>query len=114
MTEFVDFLQEVFRNFGSVQARKMFSGYGLYRDGVMFGLVADETLYLKADKTIAHYFEAKGLAQFEYTRGDKVVKMSYYVAPEEIFDDPEEAAKWARLSFEVAFRSKKRTKKNGF
>ena len=110
MNEFVDFLQEVFRNFGSVQARKMFSGYGLYHDGVVFGLVADETLYLKADETIAHYFKAKGLGQFEYTRGDKIVKMSYYLAPEEIFDDPEEAAKWASRSFEVAFRSKKRTK----
>ncbi len=109
MTEFVDFLQEVFRSFGSVEARKMFSGYGLYHDGVVFGLVADETLYLKADETIAHYFEEKNLGQFEYSRGDKIVKMSYYLAPEEIFDDPEEAAKWARRSFEVAFRSKKRT-----
>ncbi|HLD09500.1 MAG TPA: TfoX/Sxy family protein [Methylophilaceae bacterium] len=113
MTEFVDFLHEVFRNFGSVQARKMFSGHGLYHDGVMFGLVADETLYLKADETIAHYFEVKGLDQFEYARGDKVVRMSYYLAPEEIFDDPDEAAKWARRSFEVAFRSKKRSKKGG-
>ena len=110
MTEFVDFLQEVFRDFGSVQARKMFSGYGLYHDGVMFGLVADETLYLKADETIAHYFEAKNLARFEYSREGKVIKMSYYLAPEEIFDDPEEATKWASRSFEVAFRSKKRKK----
>lgn len=114
MTEFVDFLGEVFRNFGSIQARKMFSGYALYHDGVMIGLVADETLYLKADKTTAHYFEAKGLDQFEYGREGKVVKMSYYQAPEEIFDDLEEAAKWARRSFEAAFRSKKRTKKSGF
>ncbi len=114
MTEFVDFLGEVFRQFGPVQARKMFSGYGLYHDGVIFALVADETLYLKADETIAHYFEAKNLGQFEYNREDKVIKMSYYAAPEEIFDDAEEAAMWARRSFEVAFRSKKRTKKDSF
>lgn len=62
----------------------MFSGYGLYHDGVMFGLVADETLYLKADESIAHYFESKGLGQFEYGRADKIVKMSYYIAPIEI------------------------------
>jgi DNA transformation protein len=111
MTEFVDFLEEVFRQFGSVRARKMFSGYGLYHDGVMFGLVADETLYLKADWTIAHFFEARGLDQFAYSRGNKVIRMSYYLAPEEIFDDQEEAARWARQSFEVAFHNKKRTKK---
>jgi DNA transformation protein len=110
MTEFTDFLDEVFRQFGPIQARKMFSGYGLYHDGVMFGLVADETLYLKADETIAHYFESKGLGQFEYSRGDKIVKMSYYLAPVDIFDDPEEAAMWARRSFEVAFRTKKKTR----
>ncbi|MEO8418996.1 MAG: TfoX/Sxy family protein [Methylophilaceae bacterium] len=89
----------------------MFSGYGLYHDGVMFGLVADETLYLKADASIAHYFEAKGLGQFAYSRGGKIIKMSYYLAPVDIFDDPEEAANWAHRSFEVAFRTQNKTKK---
>ena len=107
MSEFVDFLQEVFEKFGPIHARKMFSGYGLYHDGVMFGLVADEMLYLKADTSNAHFFESRDLPQFAYTRGDKTVKMSYYLAPEEIYDDKEEAATWARRSFEVAFRSKK-------
>ncbi len=111
MTEFVDFLEEVFRQFGSVQARKMFSGYGLYHDGVMFGLVADETLHLKADASIAHYFEAKNLGQFAYSRSEKIIKMSYYLAPVDIFDDPEEAAKWAHRSFEVALRTQKKTKR---
>jgi len=31
--------------------------------------------------------------------------MSYYAAPAEIFDDPEEAAIWARRSFEAALRA---------
>ena len=109
MSEFVDFLNEVFERFGTIHARKMFSGYGLYMDGVMFGLVADEMLYLKADDTIAHYFEAKDLPPFQYSRGDKIVKMSYYLAPEEIYDDRELAALWAKRSFEVAFRSKRTT-----
>jgi len=107
MSEFVDFLQEVFEKFGPIQARKMFSGYGLYYDGVMFGLIADEMLYLKADASNAHFFEARDLPQFAYTRGEKTVRMSYYLAPEEIYDNREEAAMWARRSFEVAFRTKK-------
>lgn len=110
MTEFTDFLSEVFRQFGDVRARKMFGGYGLYHDGVMFGLVIDELLYLKADASISYHFEKRNLGQFEYMRGDKVVKLSYYLAPEEIFDDADKAAIWARRSFEVAFRSKKSQK----
>jgi len=110
MSEFVEFLKEVFAQFGAIQARKMFGGYGLYFDGVMFGLVADEMLYLKADVAIAHYFEAKGLPQFSYNKGDKLIKMSYYLAPEEIYDDPEVATVWAKRSFEVAYKAKQHTK----
>ena len=106
MGEFVEYLKEVFVHFGSIQARKMFGGYGIYHKGVMFGLVADDTLYLKADDETAKDFEEKGLGPFEYDKGDKVVKMSYYLAPDEILDDPTEAASWARRSYEVALRSK--------
>ena len=40
MDEFVDYLREVFELFGPIRARKMFSGYGIYHNGLMFGLVA--------------------------------------------------------------------------
>jgi len=32
------------------------------------------------------------------------MKMSYYLAPNEIMDDREQAAMWARRSFEAALR----------
>jgi len=111
VSEFVDYLKEVFEQFGPVHARRMFGGYGIYHDGVMFGLVADDTLYLKADETTAEYFELRGLGQFEYDKGDKIVRMSYYLAPEEIFDNPEDAALWARRAYEVAFRAKRNSNK---
>ena len=105
MSEFVDYLHEVFESFGAIQVRRMFGGYGIYHDGVMFALVADDTLYLKADATTVAYFEARALEPFEYDKGGKVVKMSYYRAPEEIFDSPDEATLWARRAYEVAFRA---------
>jgi DNA transformation protein len=46
MNEFVDYLHEVFELFGPIRARKMFSEYGIYHNGLMFGLVAGDTLYL--------------------------------------------------------------------
>ena len=110
MSEFVEYLTEVFVDFGPIQTRKMFGGYGIYHQGVMFGLVADDTLYLKVDDTIKPYFETKGLPPFEYDKGDKVVKMSYHVAPDDILDDPQEAAIWAQRSFDVAARLKNSTK----
>ena len=50
MSEYVEYLKEVFSEFGSVEPRRMFGGYGIFHKGLMFALVADNALYLKADK----------------------------------------------------------------
>jgi len=106
MSEFVDYLHEVFEQFGQIHARRMFGGYGIYHDGIMFGLVADDTLYLKADETTVVSFESRGLDQFGYQKGSKLVKLSYYQAPEEVLDNPEDAARWAQRAWEAALRAK--------
>ena len=98
MSEFVDYLHEVFEEFGPIRARRMFGGYGVYHDDVMFGLIADDVLYLKADAQSADKFSALGLEQFEYVKNGKSMKMSYFMAPEEIYEDRAEAAAWGRCS----------------
>jgi len=107
MNEFIEFLQETFEHFGPITARKMFGGYGLYHDGLMFALVSDDTLYLKVDDENAVFFEELGLGPFEFNKNGKPVRMSYYQAPDVIMDDPEQAAIWARRSFEAALRSRR-------
>lgn len=105
MSEFAQHLKDVFRLFGPITVRRMFGGYGVYRDGLMFGLVSDETLYLKADAVNAAHFQKQGLSQFEYHRKGKVTKLSYYQAPDAVMDDCADAARWARRSFEAALRA---------
>ena len=106
MSEFTDYLQEVFARFGSIQARRMFGGYGIYHDGVMFALVADDTLYLKADADTRDRFLTRGLEAFKYNKNGKTVTMSYYLAPEEILEDAEMACEWAQQAYAVALRAK--------
>ena len=106
-SEFVEFLSEVFAQFGAIEAKRMFGGYGVYHDGLMFALVADDVLYLKADATSASSFVKLGLPQFEYLKNGKKMRMSYYAAPEDIFDDPEQAKEWANRAYEAALRAKK-------
>ena len=117
VSEFVDYLAEVFEPFGEVRARRMFGGYGIYHNDLMFGLVADDVLYLKADKQSAGLFEDRGLTAFEYVKNGKAMKMSYFMAPEEIFDDPDAARTWAQHAWEAALRAKrprgKRQRKDG-
>lgn len=106
MSEYIEYLQEMFAEFGPIQPRRMFGGYGLFFDGLMIGLVADDTLYLKADDLCSKYFKEKGLSKFEYPKKGKTVSMSYYLAPPEIMDDPEEARIWAGRAYEAALRSR--------
>jgi DNA transformation protein and related proteins len=107
MSGFVEHLHDVFESFGPITTRKMFGGYGIYHDGLMFGLVADDTLYLKVDEKVAPEFEREGLEHFVYNKNGRDMKMSYRRAPDVIFDNREQAAVWAERSFKAARRARK-------
>lgn len=111
MSEFIDYLKDTFAPFGEVQSRKMFGGYGIFYQGIMIALVADETLYLKTDKQSQTIFSEHSLAAFEYNKNGKAVKMSYALAPEEIYEDPDQLIYWANLAYEAALRANKNKKK---
>ena len=102
----VEHLTDVLRPLGGVAARRMFGGAGLFRDGVMFVLISDEVLYLKADATTIPAFEAEDLGPFTYgTKNGKRVLTSYWRAPERLLDDDEEMRVWCRRASELAIRS---------
>lgn len=103
--EFIDFLHEVFEDLGPIQAKRMFGGYGIYHDGLMFGLVVANQLYLKVDDENRHFFEAQKLGPFVFAMKGKPVLLSYHLAPEAIMDERELAAMWARRSWNAALRA---------
>jgi len=65
-SECADYVVELLAGVGRVVARQMFGGYGLYCDGVMFALIADDVLYLKADEANRPDFERAESAPFVY------------------------------------------------
>jgi len=106
--EFLDFIVEQMAGFGPVNVRRMFGGAGIFRDGVMFALVAGEVLYLKADDVTKARFEAEGLGPFTYaTRRESRTVMSYWRAPERCLDDPDEMTDWCRAAMAVALKAAK-------
>ena len=99
---FQDLLVDLFAPVGSVSFRKMFGGIGIFRHGLMFGLVADETLYLKADETNAIAFKAEGCGPFIYDGKGKQIVIRYWRLPERLYDEPDEFRQWALNAFAVA------------
>lgn len=78
---FVNYVVELMQVVGAVTAKSMFGGHGLFLDGLMFGVIANDVLYLKADKLTQDEFINKGLEAFSYQKNGKQFNMSYYQAP---------------------------------
>jgi len=111
MSEFIDSLNDVFVAFGAISSKRMFGGYGIYHDGLMFALVADDQLYLKADQQSETVFKANGLPAFQFEKNGKLIKMSYFLAPESLYDDPQSAKEWATRAYDAALRHQKPKRK---
>jgi DNA transformation protein and related proteins len=106
-----EFISDLFAQFGPVTVRRMFSGAGIFRDGLMFGLIIRDVIYLKADEVTIAGFAREGCAPFTYTRGKASGRPSqhalpYWGLPERLYDDPEELAVWSQRAFEAAQRQK--------
>lgn len=107
-SEFVDYLIDQLEPRGTHEARVMFGGWGLFRGGLMWAIVSDDTLYLKADAENRNDFEQLGLLPFTYRRQGNRATLSFYQTPATALDDAEMLNRWAARSFEVALRAQKR------
>ena len=104
---FVDYLLELLDPVDGVTAKRMFGGHGIFRHGLMFGLVADSTLYLKVDKENVGEFEKLDLEPFVYVKNGKPMAMSYREAPADVLDNTEVMTRWADTAYQAALRAKK-------
>ena len=96
-------LKEQLAPLGSVTIRRMFGGAGVFLDGLMFGLIIDDMLYLKAGDANRPDFEAEALPPFSYRRGNgQATVMSYWQAPERLLDEPDEMLAWAGKAIAAA------------
>ncbi len=103
---FREFLLDLLSPVGPVSIRRMFGGAGIFADGLMFALIADDTLYFKVDAENQPRFEAEGMSAFGYeTKGGRRGIMSYWTWPDGLFDDPEELHVWAREAMAAAQRA---------
>ena len=85
-----------------VTTRRMFGGIGLYREGLFFGLVDDDVLYLKVDDSNRTDYSSRGCAAFQPLPDPTVYSMNYFSVPPEVLEDAEELRLWAHKSIAIA------------
>ena len=98
---------ELFDAMPGFRIKRMFGGLGLFAGEVMFGLIDDGQIYLKTDPPLESDLRAAGAHAWMYTErsGPKAgipLETSYLSLPDEAYDDPEEARRWAARAQAVA------------
>ena len=112
--EFLDLVADQLRGFGPMGMRRMFSGAGLFRGGLMFGLVAGDVLYFKVGAANRGAYLEAGAKPFTYVRlGATATLTSYYEVPAGVLDDPDVLAEWARGAWAAAQAAAKPKRRAG-
>jgi DNA transformation protein len=93
---FKDFVLDQLRGLDDVEARRMFGGYGLYRDETFFGIVHKGRLYFKVDERSASAYRKRKMKPFR--PNPKQTLKSYYQVPVEILEDADELCEWAKTA----------------
>lgn len=90
---FKDFVLDQLIELRGVTCRAMFGGYGLYQEGIIFGIVHKGRLYFKTDETSRAGYLKLGMKPFR-PNARQTLK-DYYEVPVEIIEDREQLEQWA-------------------
>ena len=106
-SEYLQYVLEQLSGLGSVTARRMFGGVGLYQDQRFFGIITSDTLYFKVNDANRGDYQARGMAAFRPYPNKPLLSMSYFAVPADAIEDCDECVVWAQKSIAAASLSSK-------
>ncbi|MFA3779419.1 TfoX/Sxy family DNA transformation protein [Yersinia sp. 1652 StPb PI] len=102
--------QDRFDFLGKITVRSQFGGYGLLANGIMFAVVSDGELYLRANNKIETLFRSRGMSNFVYAKRGLPVLLRYYWVDSALWSDECTLSHFATRAYQGAkaeFLSKK-------
>jgi DNA transformation protein len=102
---FAEFLHELLAPLGRVTIRRMFGKTGVFCEGLMLGMVTDNTLYFRVDDRNRGAFKgAESPPPLSYEKKGFTIELSFWRAPERLFEEPDELLTWAQAALAAARR----------
>ena len=92
-TSFQQFVLDQLGDMRGVACRAMFGGFGLYQNGVFFGIIHKSRLYFKTDGRTKELYIKEGMKPFRPNRSQTL--KNYYEVPADVLDEPERLVAWA-------------------
>jgi DNA transformation protein len=101
--DFAEFLRDQLAPLGRITMRRMFGKTGVFCDGFMLGMVRDNTLFFRVDDdNRAAFKEAESFPPLNYDKKGGTIDLSFWRAPERLFDEPDELVIWAGAALAAA------------
>ena len=102
---FAEFLREQLSPLGRLTMRRMFGKTGVFCGGLMFGMITEDTLYVRVDDhNRAVFKEAEAAPPLNYDKKGRTIDLSFWRVPERLLDEPDELILWARAALAAAGR----------
>ena len=98
--DFFEFVQDQLSGWGTIGKKRMFGVLGLYREGLMFGIISKDIVYLKVDDSNKNKFIDAGSGPLKVFKNNSEVR-SYYELPVDILDNAEAFIEWAKESYAI-------------
>jgi DNA transformation protein len=104
--DYKSYIEERFSAFGEVEFKKMFGGYGIFREGIMFAMISPGDIFrMRADDNNVGDYQKEGMQQFPSHGGKK--GMPYWDVPAYVIENQNDLKLWAEKSYKAALRAKK-------
>jgi DNA transformation protein len=102
---FAEFLCEQLAPLGRITLRRMFGKAGVFCDGVMLGMVTDNTLYVRVDDgNRAIFKEAEACPPLNYAKKGEMIDLAFWRVPDRLMDEPDALVDWGRAALAAARR----------
>lgn len=99
--------------YGPVVARRMFGGVGLYHNGLFFGAVDEDAVYLRVDDESRPNYQERGMPALSPVKSrPDLVMQGYYQLPPDILDDREELVVWLRHAIAAAAAAPRKSRRS--
>ena len=109
---FAEFLSDQLAPLGRITLLRMFGKTDVFCDGFMLGMVSDNTLYFRVDDDNRTAFaEAASFPPLNYEKKGSTIDLSFWRAPDRLFDEPDELVRWAQIALAAARRVAAKTKR---
>ncbi len=88
----------------------MFGGQGLYKNGVIFGIIAEGDVYFKVDETNLSHYEKVGSHPFTYMGAKgRPIAMSYWKVPDKVLKNEKTLHTWIEWSLKASLKKSAKT-----